>query len=52
MNATRPIYIKLLILAIVVYVIGVTFILSDIYFKVGRIEHVLSHASSGHDHQH
>lgn len=52
MGNIRPIYKKLLIAAIVVYIIGVAFILADIYMKVGEIEHALTHTSGGHQHNH
>jgi len=52
MGNIRPIYKKLLIVAIVIYITGVTFILADIYLKVGEIEHALSHTSAGHQHNH
>ena len=41
MNNAKPIYIKLLIAAIVIYVIGVTIMQADMYVKIVRIEHVL-----------
>jgi hypothetical protein len=40
----KPIYIKLLLVTIVLYVVNLTFLLSDIYYKIGRIEHVLIHS--------
>lgn len=52
MTKIKPIYKKLLIMAIVIYVIGVTFILADMYMKIGKIEHALSHMSGGHQHKH
>ena len=52
MGNTRPIYKKLLIAAIVIYVTGVTFSLANIYRKVGEIEHALTHASGAHQHNH
>ena len=52
MNAVKPIYIKLLILGIVVYVVSVSIMLSDLYHKVVNIEHALSHTSSEHNHKH
>ena len=48
----RPIYKKLLIVAIVIYVTGVTFILADMYMKIGEIEHALTHMSGSHQHKH
>ena len=46
----RPIYKKLLILAIVIYVIGTTAMISELYHIVGKIEHTLAHISEGHRH--
>ena len=37
----RPIYKKLLIAAVAIFVIGTAFALSDIYKKIGDIEHAL-----------
>ena len=50
MGMIRPLYKRLLIAVIVVYVIGVCMMLSDIYVKLGKIEHTLSHAGGGHKH--
>jgi hypothetical protein len=43
MKGARPIYKKLLIAAITVYVIGTAFALADIYHKIGNIDHALGH---------
>lgn len=51
MNDIKPIYKKLLMIAIAIYVIGVSMMQTDLYLKVCRIEHALSHMS-GHGHQH
>lgn len=40
----RPIYKKLLIAAIVIYVIGSCIIQADLYRKIGEIEHEMMHA--------
>ncbi|MFA5146551.1 MAG: hypothetical protein WC515_04165 [Candidatus Omnitrophota bacterium] len=45
MEGARPIYKKLLIIAVVVYTISVTYMLSDIYHKIGQIEHSLCHTA-------
>ena len=52
MGKIRPIYKKLLITAIVIYITGVTFILADIYMKIGKIEHALTHMSGSHQCNH
>ena len=39
---------KLLIAAGIIYIIGITVILSDLYMKVGRIEHSLMHVTGKH----
>jgi hypothetical protein len=52
MEKIRPIYKKLLIAAIVLYITGVTFILADLYMKVGEIEHALIHIPGIHQHNH
>ena len=41
MENVRPIYKNLLIAAIALFVIGTAFALSDIYRKIGDIEHTL-----------
>lgn len=48
METIKPVYKKLLIAAIVIYVIGVASMLADIYMKVGAIEHALVHISCEH----
>ena len=41
MGNSKPIYVKLLIAAIVIYIIGVTIMQADMYVKIVRIEHSL-----------
>ena len=41
MDGAKPVYMKLLIAAIVVYIIGVTIMQADMYVKIVRIEHSL-----------
>jgi hypothetical protein len=41
MDGAKPIYVKLLIAAIVIYIIGVTIMQTDMYVKIVRIEHTL-----------
>lgn len=48
MKDVRPVYIKALVVAIAIYVIGMAFAVSDLYLKVGDVEHRLMHMSSGH----
>ncbi|MBU4487791.1 MAG: hypothetical protein KKI13_01840 [Candidatus Omnitrophica bacterium] len=43
MEKIRPVFKKLLIAAIVVYVIGTCVIMAELYYKVGNIEHALAH---------
>ena len=45
--SVRPVYKKLLIVAVVLYVIGVCIIQSDLYHKLGCIEHSLMHIQAG-----
>ncbi len=52
MDKVRPIYWKLLIAIGIIYVVFTTMMLSDIYFKIGRIEHVLGHEKTGQEHKH
>ena len=39
----RPIYKKLLIMAIVIYVIGSCIMMTDLYYRLGVVEHKLYH---------
>jgi len=43
----NPVYIKLLIGAAAVFVVSVSLMLSNIYDKLGRVEHALSHITGG-----
>jgi len=47
---TRPIYKRLLVAAIVIYVIGSCIIYADIYQKLGEIEHRLMCPQCEHKH--
>ncbi|MEI6863368.1 MAG: hypothetical protein WCK38_03110 [Candidatus Omnitrophota bacterium] len=51
MKKVKPIYIKLLIAAVALFVIGTTVALSDIYSKICNIEHLLVHSPSGSSHE-
>lgn len=51
MEKVRPIYKNLLIAAIALFVIGVAFALSDIYQKIGNIEHASMHRTPGAQHE-
>jgi len=42
-TAVRPVFKKMLILAIAIYVIGMCMIQADIYHKIGCIEHSMVH---------
>jgi len=48
MKHTKPIFIKLIIIVIAMWIIGITAFITDLYLKVGRIEHTLVHASCTH----
>lgn len=39
MDKIKPVYIKLLAAAVAVFIIGVSMALSDLYQKIGDIEH-------------
>ncbi|MCM8760524.1 MAG: hypothetical protein NC938_07035 [Candidatus Omnitrophica bacterium] len=43
MDKVRPVFIRLLIAAATVYVIGTTFILSELIEKIGRLEFEMIH---------
>lgn len=44
MKDVKPVYIKLLIAAGAIFVVGVSIALSDLYQKIGTIEHGMAHA--------
>ncbi|MGB2629921.1 MAG: hypothetical protein WBD24_00760 [Candidatus Omnitrophota bacterium] len=46
MDGVRPVYVKLLVAAIVIYIIGVTAMQADMYVKIVRIERALQHCLS------
>jgi len=52
MKGVRPIYKKLLIAAIAVFVVGVGFALSELYYKVGVLEHAFMDMTYGRMHSH
>ena len=43
MDNVKPVYIKVLIIAAAIFVIGVSMALSDLYQKVGNLEHDAIH---------
>lgn len=43
MQKVRPVYIKLLIAAVIIFVIGVSAMLCDVYERVGELEHNMVH---------
>ncbi|MDB4349566.1 hypothetical protein OAA99_01270 [Omnitrophica bacterium] len=47
-TGVRPIFIKLLIAAIVIYLIGSCFIHVGLYHRLGKIEHEMVHATGAH----
>jgi hypothetical protein len=50
MDTVRPVFKNLLIIAVVLYILALTYTLSDMYIKVGNIEHALAHVSfAGHN---
>ena len=42
-QCVRPIYHKLLIAALVIYIVGSCILVTELYIKVGKIEHFLVH---------
>ena len=48
MTKVKPIYKKLLIVAIIVYVIGNCIMLADLYKNVGDIKYYLVHKAKNH----
>lgn len=48
MGTVRPIFGRLLIVAIVLYIISTTLILADICYRIGNIEHAMIHSGTGH----
>lgn len=51
-DVVRPVYIKALIAAIAVFVIGVCFALSDLYTKVGELKYEMIELTYGQGHPH
>ena len=47
MTEVRPIFKKILIVAIVLYVVSVTYALADIYTTLGRLDHKMMHLAGG-----
>jgi hypothetical protein len=43
MEPVKPVFKRLLIAALVVYVIGMCVIQTNMYFRLGRIEHAMMH---------
>lgn len=52
MEKINPIYKKLLIIAIVIYVTATSIMLSDMCRRIGEIEHTLTHMQAGHMYKH
>lgn len=52
MDTVRPLFKKLLIAAIVIYVAGTAFLISDLCYKVGRIEDIMVHMTGKHADKH
>ncbi|HRZ86222.1 MAG TPA: hypothetical protein P5287_00255 [bacterium] len=51
MQQVKPIYKKLLIAAIVLYVAGMSFMLCDLYTRVTNLQHMYMHGIPPHTHQ-
>ena len=49
MEEVRPIFKKLFVAAIVLYVLAVTYMLADIYTMVGKLDHAMMHVSVNTD---
>lgn len=52
METVRPVFKKLLIAAIVIYVAGTALLLSDLIAKVGQLEYEMLHVTGKCTHQH
>jgi len=50
MKEIRPFYKKMLIVAIIIYVLGTCYTLSNLHHKVGQMEHTLWHVVQEHKH--
>ncbi len=48
MNEIRPVLKKLLIASVALFVVAVSFMLSDIYARVCYIEHIMAHLENPH----
>jgi hypothetical protein len=43
MNKIKPFYVELLLAAIIIFSIGMTIMLSDMYYRICMVEHALCH---------
>ena len=48
MENVRPIFKKLLYAAIILFLLGLTYTLSDLHVKVGQLEHKMMHLTGEH----
>ena len=48
MENVRPIFKKLLYIAIILFLLGLTYTLSDLHVKVGQLEHKMMHITGEH----
>jgi hypothetical protein len=47
MKEVGPVYKKALLVAVVIYIAGVCYLQTDLYAKVGFLEHISAHSAAG-----
>lgn len=52
MKPVRPVYLRLLIAAVILWIISTTYCLADLYGRVCAMDHALSHTSPAHSGHH
>ncbi|MDP8262473.1 MAG: hypothetical protein P9M13_04120 [Candidatus Ancaeobacter aquaticus] len=48
MNKVRPFFKILLFIAVMFYVVATAYMMSDLYFKFGEMDHVMMHLRRAH----
>ena len=48
MEQTRPVYKKILIAALCLYIVGTAVFLAQLTYRLGEVEHILDHVTGAH----
>lgn len=46
MNKVRPVFIELMLGGVIVFTVGITIMLADMYVRICSLEHAMIHASA------